>query len=101
VSDALFEIKDKASREKIVTVLAKELRVDRKQAQENYEEYHGAFSLPPRVGRKGLAAVLELMQQETGKSKADLNVNRFVDESVLDELEREGFFKRLHDSARK
>jgi NitT/TauT family transport system substrate-binding protein len=101
MSDARFEIKDKASREKIVTVLAKELRVDRKQAQENYEEYHGAFSLPPRVGRKGLAAVLELMQQETGKSKADLNVNRFVDESVLDELEREGFFKRLHDSARK
>jgi hypothetical protein len=48
-----------------------------------------------------VAAVLELMQQETGKSKADLNVNRFVDESVLDELEREGFFKRLHDSARK
>jgi len=101
VSEALFEIKDRANREKIVTVLAKELRVDRKQAQENYEEYQGAFSLPPRVGRKGLAAVLELMQQETGKTKADLNVNRFVDESVLDELEREGFFKRLHDSARK
>jgi ABC-type nitrate/sulfonate/bicarbonate transport system substrate-binding protein len=101
VSEALFEIKNKANREKIVNVLAKELRVDRKQAAENYEEYRGAFSLPPRVGKKGLAAVLELMQQETGKSKADLNVNRFVDESVLDEMEREGFFKTLTDSARK
>jgi hypothetical protein len=48
-----------------------------------------------------LAAVLELMQQETGKAKADLSVSRFVDESVLDEIEREGFFKRLHDSGRK
>jgi NitT/TauT family transport system substrate-binding protein len=101
VSEALFEIKNKANREKIVTVLAKELRVDRKQAEENYEEYQEAFSLPPRVGRIGLAAVLELMQQETGKAKGDLSVNRFVDESVLDEMEREGFFKRLHDGGRK
>jgi hypothetical protein len=101
VSEALFEIKNKANREKIVTVLAKELRVDRKQAEENYDEYQEAFSLPPRVGRIGLAAVLELMQQETGKAKGDLSVNRFVDESVLDEMEREGFFKRLHDGGRK
>jgi NitT/TauT family transport system substrate-binding protein len=101
VSEALFQIKNKANREKIVTVLAKELRVDRKQAEENYEEYQEAFSLPPRVGRIGLAAVLELMQQETGKAKGDLSVNRFVDESVLDEMEREGFFKRLHDGGRK
>ena len=101
VSEALFEIKNKANREKIVTILAKELRVDRKQAEENYEEYQEAFSLPPRVGRIGLAAVLELMQQETGKAKGDLSVNRFVDESVLDEMEREGFFKRLHDGGRK
>jgi NitT/TauT family transport system substrate-binding protein len=101
VSEALFEIKNKANREKIVTVLAKEIRVDRKQAEENYDEYQEAFSLPPRVGRIGLAAVLELMQQETGKAKGDLSVNRFVDESVLDEMEREGFFKRLHDGGRK
>jgi NitT/TauT family transport system substrate-binding protein len=93
--EALAEIRNRSNRERIVSVLAKELRVDRKQAEANYEEYHAAFSLPPRVGRKGLAAVLELMQQETGKSKGDLNVNRFVDESVLDELEKEGFFKRL------
>ena len=94
-TEALFEIRNRANRERIVPVLAKELKVDRKQAEENYEEYQGAFSAPPRVGRKGLAAVLELMQHETGKSKAELDVNRFVDESLLDELEKEGFFKRL------
>jgi len=96
-TEALFAIRDRANRERIVPILAKELKVDRKQAEENYEEYQGAFSAPPRVGRKGLAAVLELMQHETGKSKAELEVNRFVDESVLDELEKEGFFKRLQN----
>jgi NitT/TauT family transport system substrate-binding protein len=100
-SEALFEIRNKSSRERIVAILAKELKVDRKLAEENYEKYQGAFSLPPRVGRKGLAAVLELMQHETGKSKAELDVNRFVDESVLDELEKEGFFKRLQSSSKK
>ena len=100
-TEALFEIRNKSNRERIVPILAKELKVDRKQAEENYEEYQGAFSAPPRVGRKGLAAVLELMQQETGKSKAELDVNRFVDESVLDELEKEGFFKRLQATAKK
>jgi ABC-type nitrate/sulfonate/bicarbonate transport system substrate-binding protein len=100
-SEALFGIRNKSSRERIVAILAKELKVDRKLAEENYEKYQGAFSLPPRVGRKGLAAVLELMQHETGKSKAELDVNRFVDESVLDELEMEGFFKRLQSSSKK
>jgi NitT/TauT family transport system substrate-binding protein len=100
-AEALFEIKNKNSRERIVTILAKELKVDRKQAEENYDEYHDAFSLPPRIGRRGLAAVLELMQHETGKSKAELDVGRFVDESVLDELEKEGFFKRLQASTKK
>jgi ABC-type nitrate/sulfonate/bicarbonate transport system substrate-binding protein len=100
-SEALYAIRDRANRERIVPILAKELKVDRKQAEENYEEYQGAFSAPPRIGRKGLAAVLELMQHETGKSKAELEVNRFIDESVLDELEKEGFFKRLQATAKK
>jgi NitT/TauT family transport system substrate-binding protein len=100
-TEALYAIRDRANRERIVPILAKELKVDRKQAEENYEEYQGAFSTLPRVGRKGLAAVLELMQHETGKSKAELEVNRFIDESVLDELEKEGFFKRLQATAKK
>jgi hypothetical protein len=57
--------------------------------------YRNAFSFPPRVGRKGLATVLELIQQETGKANATVDANRFVDESVIDELEKEGFFKAL------
>ena len=53
------------------------------------------FLFPPRVGRKGTAAVMEMIQEETGKPKAEFELNRFLDESVIDELEKEGFFKRL------
>jgi hypothetical protein len=37
---------------------------------------------------------LELLSQRPG-AKIDMNINRYLDESTLDELEREGFFKRL------
>jgi len=42
-----------------------------------------------------MAAVMEMIQEETGKPKAEFELNRFLDESVIDELEKEGFFKRL------
>jgi hypothetical protein len=42
-----------------------------------------------------MAAVLDLIQEETGRPKSEFDLNRFLDESVLDELEREGFFKKL------
>jgi hypothetical protein len=47
------------------------------------------------LGRKGMAAVMDLIQEETGRPKAEFELNRFLDESVLDELDREGFFKNL------
>ena len=58
----------------------------------------GSFDLnyrPPRVGRKGLQDVLEIIQREPRRAKDDLKLSRFVDESTLDELEKEGFFKTL------
>jgi hypothetical protein len=42
-----------------------------------------------------MAAVIDLIQEETGRPKAEFELNRFLDESVLDELEKEGFFKKL------
>jgi hypothetical protein len=38
---------------------------------------------------------LELLSQRTPGAKIDMNVSKYLDESTLDELEREGFFKRL------
>jgi hypothetical protein len=38
---------------------------------------------------------LEIIQREPGRQKFDIDLNRFVDESIADELTKEGFFKKL------
>jgi NitT/TauT family transport system substrate-binding protein len=90
-------IKVRTDREKTVASLSKHLRLDRQLAEENYEASRDAYSFPPRVGRKGMQGVLDIVQQQTGKPKSEFEMSRFVDESVIDELEREGFFKRITD----
>ena len=82
-------------REKIVAIIAKRLRLETKSAEKAYDGYYNVFSFPPRVGRRGLQDVVEIIQRESGRSKVEPDLSRFVDESILDELEREGFFKRL------
>jgi len=63
--------------------------------EENYNTYGRLFAFPPRVGRKGMDSVLEQIQQQSGGAKSDFEFGRFVDESIIDELEREGFFKKI------
>ena len=96
ISEATYRIKAEPElREKVIAVLMKRLRVERKVAEEGYDDYHNVFSYPPRTGRRGLQDVLEIVQKESGRPKAEFALNRYLDESVLDELEQEGFFKRL------
>ena len=38
---------------------------------------------------------LEQMQQQSGGARSDYEIKRYLDESVIDELEREGFFKKF------
>ena len=96
VSEAIYRLRTEPQlREKIVAIIAKRLRLETKSAEEAYDGYYNAFSFPPRVGRKGLQDVVEIIQRESGRSKAESEPSRFVDESIMDELERDGFFKRL------
>jgi ABC-type nitrate/sulfonate/bicarbonate transport system substrate-binding protein len=97
VSEAIFRMRNQPQlREKIVASIVKRLRLDVKSAEEAYDGYHKVFSFPPRIGRKGLQDVIEIIQREPGRSSADTaDLNRFLDESILDELDSEGFFKRL------
>jgi hypothetical protein len=65
-------------------------------AERAYDSYYDVFSFPPRTGRKGLQDVLEIIQAESaGRPKTGFALNRFLDESIMDELEQEGFFKKL------
>jgi NitT/TauT family transport system substrate-binding protein len=94
ISESIFILKNGIEKERLVARYSKQLRADYKQAEEIYNTYHKIFSYPPRVGQKGMREVLDFMQQEKGK-KADINMNRIIDESVIDELQREGFFQKL------
>ena len=83
-------------KEKGLVVLTKRLRLKNpKGVEETYQYFAKKFSFPTRVSPVGLRNTLELVSQRTPGPKVDMNVNKYVDESTLDELEREGFFKKL------
>ena len=84
------------NKEKGLAVLAKRLRLKNpKGIEETYQYFARKFSFPTRVSQDGLRNTLELLAQRTPGTKLDMSVNKYLDESTLDELEREGFFKRL------
>jgi ABC-type nitrate/sulfonate/bicarbonate transport system substrate-binding protein len=96
LSEATWLISNGHEKQRVVAALARHMKTDQARAEENYSIYQRAFSLPPRVRQKGMQAVMEIMQQQSGKPKADFDFNRFVDNSVIDELEKEGFFERIN-----
>jgi len=65
---------------------------DSKILEATYDDIAGKFSFPPRMNRQGLRNAAELVSKN---GMGDLNLSQFVDETVIDELEREGFFEYL------
>ena len=96
LSEAIYRLKTEPQlRERIVANIQKRMRIDHKYAEDIYAEYNDVFSYPPRVGREGLGDVLEIIARQAGKPPAEFKIDRFLDESLLDELASEGFFKQL------
>jgi hypothetical protein len=62
---------------------------------ETYDYFAPKFSFPPRVERDGIRNALELVSARDREAKGEINLEQFIDESLIDELEREGFFKKL------
>src|SRR5215831_13162865 len=94
-SEAIYEFKN--SKEKAIKVYANRLKQkDQTVLNETIAFYGPKFSFPPRIDRSGIGNALELVRQGV-ELKGEINLGQFVDESVLDELEREGFFKRALD----
>jgi len=93
-ADATYQFM--SSREKGLAVLAKRLRFKNpKGLEETYDYFAKSFSMPTRVSHEGLRNTLEIIAQRNPPSKIDMNLSKYLDESIVDELEREGFFKRL------
>lgn len=63
--------------------------------EEAYQFYGPIFSFPPRVSQEGVRVVLEMIAQRSPGTKVETNVEKYVDERLLDELERDGLFKKI------
>ena len=92
-SEAVHVIK--TDRERTLKVFAKRMRLDDPEIlRATYDYFAPRFSFPPRVDMAGIKDTLEFYAG-TNPEVRGRNPQEFVDHSVLDELEKEGFFKAL------
>jgi NitT/TauT family transport system substrate-binding protein len=63
--------------------------------EETYHYFAATFSFPPRVSHDGMRTAMEMIAQRTPGAKLELNVEKYIDERLMDELEREGLFKTI------
>mgnify|MGYP003579082521 CR=1 FL=1 len=82
------------NKEKAIAVLGKWLQQKNPKAiDETYQYIAASFSFPTRIAQPGLRNTLEMVAQKN--PKVDMNPSKYLDESTLDELEKEGFFKKI------
>jgi NitT/TauT family transport system substrate-binding protein len=83
-----------ADKEKAISVYKKRLKQSNPKAlEETYQYFAPKFSYPTRVSQNGMRNTLDLIAKDN--PKLDMNLGKYLDESVLDELEKEGFFSRI------
>ena len=92
-SEAVHVIK--TDRERTMKVFARRMRLDDLEIlRETYDYYAPRFSSPPRVNIAGIKDTLDFYAQ-TSPGMRGRKPEEFIDHSILDELEKEGFFKGL------
>ncbi len=81
-------------KEKAISIYQKRLKQDNPKAlEQTYQYFASKFSFPIRVSQNGMANTLEEIAKEN--PKLDMNLKTYLDESILDELDKEGFFKKI------
>jgi NitT/TauT family transport system substrate-binding protein len=85
----------KTDRDRTMRVFASRMRVeDPDTVKSTYEYFAPRFSLPPRVNLEGVRDTIRFYAEHNADFK-NRTAEEFIDHSVLDELEKEGFFKKL------
>ena len=80
--------------EKGMALFKHRLKQDNAKAlEQTYKYFAPKFSFPIRVSHNGMQNTLELIANEN--PKLDTKLEKYLDESIMDELEKEGFFKKL------
>ncbi len=93
-SEAIYRLMH--SKDVGINIFKKYLRQqDPKIVEETYDDIAGKFSFPPRVSRDGMRNALDMLLKGGASAKAALDIDSFMDESVITELEREGFFNSI------
>jgi NitT/TauT family transport system substrate-binding protein len=93
ISEGIYQFRN---REIATATLARRLKIsDSKVLEQNYQMYGHTFPLPPRVEKEGMRDLLDQIQLQRNGPKSETEFSRFVDESVIDELEREGFYRKF------
>jgi NitT/TauT family transport system substrate-binding protein len=85
----------KTDRELTMKIFANRMRVDDPETvKTTYEYFAPRFSFPPRVNVEGVRDTLSFYAEQNADFK-NRKPEEFIDHSLLDELEKEGFFKKL------
>src|SRR3990170_1474794 len=85
----------KTDRESTMKIFAQRMRVeDLETLKSTYDYFAPRFSFPPRVNLEGVREILKFYAEQNADFK-NRTPEEFVDHSLLDELEKEGFFKTL------
>lgn len=81
-------------KQKAISVYQKRLKQDNPKAlEQTYQYFSSKFNFPIRVSQNGMQNTLEALAKED--PKLDVSVGKYLDESILDELDKEGFFKKV------
>jgi NitT/TauT family transport system substrate-binding protein len=85
----------RTDRDRTMKVFAKRMRVeDPEIVRSTYEYFAPRFSFPPRVNMSGVRDTLSFYAEHNPDFK-NRKPEEFVDHSLIDELEKEGFFKKF------
>jgi NitT/TauT family transport system substrate-binding protein len=86
----------KTDRERTSKVFAKRMRIEEPDILKATYDYFGPrFSFPPRIDVTGVRDTLRFYAEQGNPDLKNRNPEEFVDQSLLDELDKEGFFKKL------
>jgi len=93
-SEAVHVIK--TDRERTSRVFARRMRIDEPDVlKTTYDYFAPRFSFPPRVDLTGVRDTLRFYAEQQNPELKNRAAEEFVDHSLLDELDKEGFFKKL------
>jgi NitT/TauT family transport system substrate-binding protein len=85
----------KTDRERTMKIFANRMRVDDAETvRSTYDYFAPRFSFPPRVNLAGVRDTLNFYAEQNPDFK-NRKPEDFVDHSLMDELEKEGFFKKI------